>query len=623
MTAAVAVVGAGPRGIGLVERFAANADPAGPLFELHLVDPYPGGATWRRDQSALLLMNSRACDVTMFPDASVTCVGPGRTGPTLLDWARSGAAADGPPDLAAEAAELDRSGFATRRLTGEYLRWCLGVSLRRLPANVSAVIHEATALRVTGEGGRDRLCLSNGDAVEVDQLILAQGRIGPAVPPVTDDMTSFANSIGGVYVPPEFPADLDLSVLPAGEPTIVAGLGLCFFDLVPLVTEGRGGRFVPDGGSRLRYLPSGAEPVLLVGSRRGLPYRPRAVNRRSGPPCPLPMFASGLALHHAAQSGPEPADATAAVWGLICQEIGWGYYHELFHARPGATTMSWASFAAAYADRDWWDAGLTDLVATAVPDPGDRLSLDLGHFTLRGRTFADGAALGQWMVADLERAVLRATDPQHSANAGAGEALMSVAVELNQLAPTPALLNVIGRLSALIAFIGSGPPPVRLAQLAALARTGLVRFLGAGLTVVPDPVAGMFVADTTSLGPGQAHARSFVEARLPISDASTGDPLLSGLIRDGRGVPVGPPGRTRLLVDETYRIQSPDAGPESSRLAMGGFATGGAIASLSIPGTNAPFFHQNDQAARAILRAFGHAVPAGVGATVDATMMGR
>src|SRR5690606_37984250 len=49
-----------------------------------------------------------------------------------------------------------------------------------------------------------------------------------------------------------------------------------FIDIMALLGEGRGGRFVPspaDGDpGRLSYLPSGREPVLWVGSRRGVPY---------------------------------------------------------------------------------------------------------------------------------------------------------------------------------------------------------------------------------------------------------------------------------------------------------------------------------------------------------------
>src|SRR5438552_16308236 len=87
--AVLAVIGAGPRAVGLLERLAANADPHGRRLVVYIVDPYPPGAgrTWRRDQSPLLWMNSTAGEVTMYTDESVRCDGPIHTGPTLAAWA--------------------------------------------------------------------------------------------------------------------------------------------------------------------------------------------------------------------------------------------------------------------------------------------------------------------------------------------------------------------------------------------------------------------------------------------------------------------------------------------------------------------------------------------------------
>ncbi|MDO5662226.1 MAG: FAD/NAD(P)-binding protein, partial [Brachybacterium sp.] len=88
------LVGAGPRGLGILERLAANAADhpellTGRRLQIDLVDPHmPGaGRIWRADGHELLLMNSRAADVTMFTDDSVAMDGPVREGPTLAEWA--------------------------------------------------------------------------------------------------------------------------------------------------------------------------------------------------------------------------------------------------------------------------------------------------------------------------------------------------------------------------------------------------------------------------------------------------------------------------------------------------------------------------------------------------------
>ncbi|HVH21003.1 MAG TPA: FAD/NAD(P)-binding protein, partial [Pseudonocardia sp.] len=89
MAAAIAIVGAGPRGVGLLERLAASAPELdrGPLT-VHLIDPYPAGAgrIWRHAQSPLLKLNSMTRDVTVFTDDSCTIEGPVRSGPSLSEW---------------------------------------------------------------------------------------------------------------------------------------------------------------------------------------------------------------------------------------------------------------------------------------------------------------------------------------------------------------------------------------------------------------------------------------------------------------------------------------------------------------------------------------------------------
>src|SRR6202035_3059198 len=89
----VAVIGLGPRGLSVAERLCANAEsllPPGHELVIHLVDPhvFVGGRVWRSTQDRLLLMNTVACQVTMFVDETVDCAGPVVAGPSLYEWAR-------------------------------------------------------------------------------------------------------------------------------------------------------------------------------------------------------------------------------------------------------------------------------------------------------------------------------------------------------------------------------------------------------------------------------------------------------------------------------------------------------------------------------------------------------
>src|SRR5205823_5308084 len=109
-TSEIAVVGLGPRGLSVAERLCANAAELvapGRRLVVHLVDPHlaEGGRVWRSTQDRLLLMNTVACQVTMFVDESVGCAGPVVPGPSLYEWARSIALLGTPPVPAVVRAE--------------------------------------------------------------------------------------------------------------------------------------------------------------------------------------------------------------------------------------------------------------------------------------------------------------------------------------------------------------------------------------------------------------------------------------------------------------------------------------------------------------------------------------
>lgn len=161
MTPALVVVGAGPRGTGVLERIAANLTEVygdHPL-DIHLVDPHPpgGGRIWRHDQSPLLWMNSHAEDVTLFTDDTVEMVSPITPGPDLAAWAAAYRESTLPPPAVAAGPELDAeirgltpAGFASRRLQSAYLGWVHARVRAALPPQVTVHEHRRAAVRVEG-----------------------------------------------------------------------------------------------------------------------------------------------------------------------------------------------------------------------------------------------------------------------------------------------------------------------------------------------------------------------------------------------------------------------------------------------------------------------------------------
>ncbi|CAL9354601.1 hypothetical protein SUDANB32_00535 [Streptomyces sp. enrichment culture] len=644
--AVLAVVGAGPRATGLLERIAANApelwDGARALH-IHLIDPHPPGPgrIWRHEQSGLLRMNSMAEDVTMFTDESSTVEGPVRPGPSLAEWAAqfSGRgprhapyAEPADPEVLAELRALDPADFPTRRAQSAYLDWVFRRVLTELPPSVTVEWHRTTATSVTGPpDGPQRVRLDGRDApLTADLVVLAQGHIGAEPAAEHRAFAGFARRHGRFHLPPEFSADADLSGLRPGEHVLLRGFGLAFVDLMSLLTEGRGGRFRtrPDGS--LHYLPSGREPVLHVGSRRGVPYHSKTRYRLQGPRPALPRY-FGPGAVDALLAEDRSLDLRRDVWPLMAKEIGYGHYHELFHAHPGRTTLPWADFADAYDRLGWYDLTMTELVASAVPDPADRLDFEALDRPLDGLTFASPDAFQDHLRTYITEDVARRENPEFSADLGAFLALLSLYGQLPRLVESGRLTarsvaeQLDGWWQGFFSFLASGPPGFRLRQLLALSEAGVVRFLGADVRIAADESTGTFTATSPTVPGHTTRTTALIEAYLPGPSLDrTEDPLLRDLHRSGSLAEevVRDPAFTHrsglLTVSPTDgRLVDPSlGGPHPRRIALGAPTNGRAVAAFARPRTDSPGFRQNDAVARALLRALAEVSPAADHASV-------
>ncbi|MEU5422535.1 FAD/NAD(P)-binding protein [Streptomyces sp. NPDC020667] len=604
------VVGAGPRGTGLVERIAANAPEllAGARLDLHLVDPYPlgGGRVWRRDQSPLLWMNSTAEDVTMFTDETVEQRGPVRPGPSLAEWAAlvaEGAVPGIGPEVAREAGEANGRTYPSRRLQSAYLAWVYRRAVAALPPGVVVHEHRRRALRLSGpRDGRQYVQLEGrAEPLPADLVVLALGHL-PAAPGAEEAaLTGFAESHGLTYLPPEFTADSDLSVLRPGEDVLVRGFGLAFVDLMVLVTEGRGGTYTDDGTGTLTYHPSGREPVLHVGSRRGVPYRAKIDYPWSGERPPLPRFL-GPAEAEELRRRPGPPDFRRDIWPLVEKELGFAHYHRLFTAHPERTRVDWADFEAKYALCDPGSPELDALVSASVPEPADRLDLAALDHPLAGLRHHDTESLQAGLRAHIEADLARRSDPRNSPDLAVFLGLLSAYGQLLGLGDIGTWWH------GFFSYLASGPPGPRLRQLLALSRAGYVRFLGADTEITTDPGRGTFRAHSPSVPGAVTEARVLVEARLPApSVARSGDRLLRGLADEATVTPAG----LLAVSPDDGRILDRDGRPHPRRFALGPHTDARAGAAFTRPRSNGPAFRQNDATVRAALGAVRELSPSG------------
>ncbi|MEV5338996.1 FAD/NAD(P)-binding protein [Streptomyces sp. NPDC052676] len=620
----VALVGAGPRGTSVLERLCASAPsllPPGARLTVHVVDPAPPGPgrVWRTDQSPELLMNTVASQVTLFTDDSVDCSGPIRPGPSLYEWAGG---------------DLGPDDYPTRAHYGRYLEWVFAEVVREAPPGVRVETHAARAVRLTdAPDGRQTLTLDDGRVLTgLTAVVLAQGHLPATADPEQRRLASYAAAHGLRHVPPANPADVDLTAVAPGEPVLLRGLGLNFFDHMALLTTGRGGRFVREGrdGREVRYVPSGREPRLYAGSRRGVPYQARGDNAKGpyGRHTPLvltPEVVSGFRKR--ADSG-DPPDFLAEIWPLVAKEVETVYYAALLRRRDSGDPD--------FGDTDFSDPNLSDpnlgepeftdrFLAVPHGDPGEARLLD--EFGVpkderwswerlsrpyAEREFAGPAQWRAWLLGYLrEDAAQAALGNVRGPLKAALDVLRDLRNEIRLIVDHAGLTGASRRdhldrwYTPLNAFLSIGPPRRRIEELAALIAAGVVEVLGPRLEV--RCADGAWLARSPLVPGSEVRVTTLVEARLPEPDLRrTADPLLAGLLDSGQARPHTVDGYETGGLDVTprpYFLVDRQGRAHGRRLAFGVPTEGvhWVTAAGARPGVDSVTLADADAVARAVL----------------------
>ncbi|GAA2142035.1 FAD/NAD(P)-binding protein [Streptomyces synnematoformans] len=568
----VCIVGAGPRGLSVLERICANErkSPAHEALRIHVVDPHPPGAgrVWRTDQPDLLLMNTVASQVTVFTDASVEMEGPIEAGPSLHEWARSLVQENGdgdgtavPGGVLAEARQLGTDDYPTRAFYGYYLEDVFRRVVADAPDHVTVEVHRSTAVSLDEEPADGRpagqcLLLADGTRLpRLDAVVLAQGHLPARATVREEELAREAAECGLVLVSPVNPADADLSAIAPGQTVVLRGLGLNFFDHLALLTTGRGGRF-ERSGDRLVYRPSGREPRLFAGSRRGVPYHARGHNEKGAHGRYEPRLLTPEVIARLRERAAEGRRVYFAVdlWPLIAKEVASVYYGALLAAAGRAAERE--AFVARYlaAPSAEVEAALLDEHGIPVADRWDWKRIDRPYAT---REFHSRAEFRDWLLGHLADDVREAREGNVSGPLKAAlDVLRDLRNEIRLVVDHGGLEGISYRddlqnwYTPLNAYLSIGPPASRIEETIALANAGVLEFMGPELRVRvdrtgPEPA---FVAESNRVDGPPVRAAALIEARLPEPDIRrTADPLLTHLLATGQCRP--------------YRISS-DSGPD-------------------------------------------------------------
>ncbi|MBU8864744.1 FAD/NAD(P)-binding protein [Paenarthrobacter aromaticivorans] len=565
----VALIGAGPRGTSVLERLLANwaagatsranrADPGWSALHIHVVDPFPpaSGHVWQPEQSRLYLMNTQAFYPTLIPEDPK--LAQPLAGGSFDQW-RAARRRDGQGLNDAEKAELatlESHDFPSRAIYGRYLRQTLAELLQRMPDGVEVAFHETTAVAArpvpassgTTGGQAFDVELADGTTLTVGSVVLALGHVESRLNPEQRAFQRAADEHGLLYFPPAPPADVDWQRVPDNEPVLMRGMGLNFFDVMGQLTEGRGGKFVEagvPGAGVLEYRPSGREPKIIAASRRGTPYRAKAGLAGYYPSSITMSYLTEAAVDRFRAAGIQPG-FDHDLWPLLHRDALWAYYSTLARSQPAAirdaaqfladledalqphahTTAKWESDVAALVDKHVVASRRLNVRGLAAP--------------LAGRTFASrrelDLAITAYLDDDARRSALGEADPVKMAIGALhrGRAILKSVVADGGITDESWVAELRGWFESFVEGLASGAPALRSEQLAALARAGVVGFVGPDPKFSVDRSAKVFRAVSPWVHDGPVEASTLIEAMSPANRVGINiSPLLEQLMADG------------------------------------------------------------------------------------------
>lgn len=544
-------------------------------------------------------MNTVSSQATMFTDETVPCTGPIRPGPSFHEWSLKFGIPLGPDD------------YPTRAQFGEYLQWVFKTTVEHAPSNVEVRIHKAKATRLDEhDHDRQSIVLSNGHVIhELAAVILAQGHL----PLVADSeqrlITLHARRHGLRYFPPANPADVSLSSIAAGEPVALRGLGLCFFDYMTLLTTGRGGRFVTTSDG-LRYIPSGKEPQLYAGSRRGIPYHARGDNEKGpyGRHEPVILTQEVISgFRRRARSGDAP-DFLKEVWPLVAKEIETVYYAAILRRRY----LDCSNFQREFLPTLSNSPQETRVLHKYGISESDRLPWGRIARPFDGFTFAGPSAWRSWLLDYLWNDVNEAASGNVNGPLKAAlDVMRDVRKEIRMIVDHRGLPgssrheHLDGWYTPFNAFLSIGPPRRRIEEMIALIEAGVLDILGPRLEIQTDGKA--WLARSAEIPLSTVRVTTLIEARLPeIGLRRTNDKLLAHLLKTGQCRPHTVDGYETGGMDVTecpFRVIDNKGSAHRRRYAIGVPTEGvhWVTTAVARPGVKSVTLAEIDEVARSVL----------------------
>ncbi|HVK95128.1 MAG TPA: FAD/NAD(P)-binding protein [Noviherbaspirillum sp.] len=329
----IAIIGLGSRGLSILERIVHLArhvpDRA---IQVTIFEPNKAGVGIHdTEQPDYLLLNTIACQISMFPDRVAIGSDDERCGPDFYTWCaeRNVRIGDDGLPCANGGRPVESTDFLPRRLIGEYLSWFYDTITAALPANVNIRLHRERAVRlIAKEDGKEYAIFGESGVVEqADKLFVTIGHTGRKQAPLQPCDRRM------LRVP--YPLPHTLQNIATQAVVGIEGFGLAAMDAIAALTAGRGGRFHRSADGHATYTASGREPRMLLYSRSGLPFRvrpdtsPDRIKHKA-------LFLTSAAIAQLRKNQPGgKIDFDAAILPLLMLEMKAAFYFTHVHMEGG------------------------------------------------------------------------------------------------------------------------------------------------------------------------------------------------------------------------------------------------------------------------------------------------
>ncbi len=524
----IVIIGAGPRGTYALRRLSlqlARTPPKRPVV-IHVIEKsgnFGGGCVHDPNQPEYLLLNTIAAQITALGDDDEV----GRASAarrTLHGFLQ---------ERGLPFSEIDYPG---RCHHGQYLASIFDWTEKTLPPGVVLKRHPVTAVDIDPTDGL-KIILEDDGFLEADEILLANGHSRVRVNPGSkeDQWIQFADQCRHEgrnisYVHDVYPIPEKTAHIGGGENVYVIGMGLTAIDIVRAFSIGRGGTF-----QRGEYIKNGREPMVILGSRLGIPYCARAFSQRKN------QYHAALFTYEAVnkiKSSKERLDFQEDLFPLFWQEVEYVFY----------STMLGEHFCSLYAGCET-DAQRRRLIEEAVSEERrlhweslENPMAEMQRQQQQGHPLFDSLEsytafvlnLIREDVAEAEKGNL--TSPLKCAIDSVFRDCRDVlrsAVNFGGLTAKSHkyLISVFDRVNNRIAV---GPPIESTRQLLLLAEKGYVSFSGPNPKLTIDEKEGCFIVDSPDVKGSQRKVQHVLNGRIHgVNIKHDTSPLVQNLLKKG------------------------------------------------------------------------------------------